>query len=270
MDFTRWRFFSKAYVTVKKDPDGMFIVCLPYEYMTHVDGEVTEGYDGSTNVIRAKWLNTEGSSRQTPPNVVLGEEVFIYRYGDLEDGYYWTTVGSTDFKLRKLEHVIHQWSDKPSQGAAKPKDRYESIMSTREGKFQFTSSNANGEPSIFQIKVNFKKGVLDFGWDTGVSIRLDHATRRMTLFGAGLTIPEGNLYVEKEATVKGDIIGKSNCKITKDVSCLNATATVKIQAPTIIGGAATLSGGGVQSSVVAGGFIAGGSVTSGGRPVKTH
>ena len=285
MNSSNWKFFSLGLCTKHQAGASPFIQVIPYEYMTNVDGDVTKGYDGSTNTLQAKWLNLEGSSRSSPPNIRAGEKVHIYRYGELENGYYWTTVGSADMKLRKLEHVVTEWSDKKGQGEAGPADRYRMVISTKKGLFDFLSSVTNGEKAKFNINANFKKGILNFGWDTGVGIRLDANTRRMTLFGAGLTIKEGNLFVKKEATVIEDIIGKANCKITQKVTCMETNASVKVSAPLIqattitAGGAITgtgvitgggiVTGGAVTGSSIAGAAIAGGFVTSGGRPVLT-
>ena len=278
MSLSKWEFFGKGLVTKDKSKSGFMVEVIPFEHLSNVDGEVIEGYDGSNNFVKAMWMNLEGGSRMTAPNVMKGEKVHIYKYGELENGYYWTTEGSTDFKLRKLEHIEHRWSDQKDQGEATKDKCYTFDVSTRDGYIEFQSSKNNGEPNLFNMKVDLKKGVFDIGWDTDVGIQIDSNTRIITMTGAGVKIPDGWLYVDRVATVKGDIIGKSNCNITKEVTCLKGSAKVSWEAPLVkcanlqatgmSGG--SLKAGSIQGGTMRGGTIFGGSVYSSGRPVKTH
>src|SRR5690606_555632 len=62
--------------------------------------------------INAEWLPA-GTNRLTPPDVVVGELVEIYRLGDT-DQFYWRTMGLRD-NLRTLETVIFAFSATPSK-----------------------------------------------------------------------------------------------------------------------------------------------------------
>ena len=247
MDTTKFNIYGLGYVSENKKDDSNMISFIPTEHMTDMEGpyESNEETIGSTQkkvTMRAIWLNLETSSRITAPDVKKGEKVLIFKYADLDDGYLWTTYGKTDFKLRKHEHIEHEWSDNPNPGEAKKNKRYKFILSTREKILEFQSSKEDGEKAIFNLRIDFDKGLIEFGFDTDVGIKLDAETRRMTLHGAGLTIPDGNLIVGKEATIKGDIIGESNLDISKTITSKSVKAI----------------------------NIAGVSVTKGGRGVKTY
>ena len=257
MDLNKFKIFSKGIVTKDKDDKSFFIEAVPTDYMMRVEGDVTEVVKvkdvTKTHSLRCKWLNIHGTERRTPPDVMVGEQVLIYRYSDMEDAYYWHSLGMTDFDLRKLEHVVYQWADNKEKGNAGKSKRYTLTISTRDMKVEFQTAKGNKEKKIFNFLLDLEAGVFDIGWENDIGLRLDSNDRRATLFGAGLTIPDGNLIVGKEALIHGKADVKKNFTVHKNTTLKNS---LKVMGSTkMIGGLKVLPGITTLGSVKAMSFI---------------
>lgn len=230
MDLNKFNIFSKGIVSKDKDDDGFFLEAIPTDYMMRIEGDATEVVKvkdvTKSHSLRCKWLNLGNSARMTPPNLKVGEEVLIYRYADMEDAYYWTSYGYTDFDLRKLEHIVYDWADNAKPGKAGKSKRYTLTISTRDKKVEFQTAKGNDEKKIFNLLLDLAKGTLEFGWENDIGLKLDSNDRRATLFGAGLTIPDGNLIVGKEALIKGKCDIKKNLTVHKDTKIIGSTTIV--------------------------------------------
>jgi len=135
------------------------------------------------NSIVCTWFpGVGGSNRITPPNVVVGERVLVYRWGD-QDKYYWTTTGLDD-GLRRLETVIIGLSGSPETGENVTPDinsMYFMEWSSHKKHLMFTNSKANGEKIRFTAKVDFGAGTFAIGDDANNSFAIDFMQRIMQM-----------------------------------------------------------------------------------------
>jgi hypothetical protein len=170
----------------------------PIEHVGYLDSEINddvtthtvEGTDGAgnsysvamnvSNAIRATWLPLQ-SNRLSPPNVRRGERVLLWQYGD-SDEYYWTTTGLDDC-LRRLETVIHAYSDTQDESVKvlTPDNSYWLEVSTHKKNITLSTCKADGEPFAYTIQVNTKDGAFVIVDDTGNLFELDSENEQFTL-----------------------------------------------------------------------------------------
>jgi hypothetical protein len=170
-----FKLYSIGYVGENKPRTDRFVNVLPVEDAGGTDGEVTfnpqketlkgtdkdgKQYDVTSttdSTINCEWLPS-GSNRFTPPDVVRGELVEIFRLGDT-DQYYWRCMGLRD-NLRTLETVIFAFSGSPTAGTGplNLERCYFFELSTHEGLVTFSTAMANGEPFLFTTQYNTKEG----------------------------------------------------------------------------------------------------------------
>lgn len=145
-----------------------------HELMGNVDGEIgntskiavnTKASDGkvyavnmeSSGTVSAIWLSNN-SNRVTPPNVRKGEKVEIWKYADT-DKYYWKTM-TTEFDLRKLEHVKWVFVNTNAEGAEISDSNSYSFTVSPLNKIVSLHTSANdGECTEFDFIADTKQGV---------------------------------------------------------------------------------------------------------------
>ena len=125
---TKLRVISIGIVAENKERGVPEVYVTPIEILPFQIGDVEEdnrtyyskGLDGfgrqwSAQVdvdktLKATWLSLE-TNRETPPDLMRGEQVLIWQYADT-DKYFYTSMGRDDV-LRRLETVIYRWSNVP-------------------------------------------------------------------------------------------------------------------------------------------------------------
>lgn len=175
-----WKFVSFALVSEDNTEGKDIIKVWLYELLPFEEGEIKEikvkedqelldmnGVKKKIEInrnaqIEARWYpNVDG--RQTPPNVVEGETVEIYRYGH-EDVYRWVSNGRQT-ELRRLEHVTYGFSDlkeKEGRVAFDGKSSYGYTFSTREKFVRFWTRMSDGESFEYQWLIDTKKNKIKF------------------------------------------------------------------------------------------------------------
>lgn len=124
-----------------------------------------------TKYLIAKWK--KDNNKITPPNVCKGEKVIVYRYSN-RDEYYWD-VEYTDLTLRKEEHSVVTYSDKPNLDEEEDpiNDRYTITVSTRDKYISIHTTDKYGEFTTYDIKLDTKEGNLNIKDGRKNSITLD-------------------------------------------------------------------------------------------------
>lgn len=183
--------YSHGYAVANKEPGSKFLMVLPAEHFSAIDGEVnsvvskaeTQGKDPNgkvyttssnpSNGISAEWLPF-GTNRLTAPDIRRKERVLLYRFADT-DKYYWTELGLDDH-LRKLETVIYVFNADPETSSTNEIDInkcYFLEISTRTRQVTFQTSKANGEPFRYVTQFDTASGHFGLADDAGNFIELD-------------------------------------------------------------------------------------------------
>lgn len=184
MDMTKFYVYSLGEVAVNKKLDSRLIEVTPTEHLSFVDGQLTDnlttqtsqGTDAQGNAyttsvdtsvtVEAEWLNFTEPNRTTAPDVRRGESVLIWRYAD-SDKFWWTcNVARPD--LRKLETIVHAYSDTTDESVKSgPDTTYYMEISTHRGIIHIHTSKSNGEPFVYDMQLNCKDGSFLFQDDIG-------------------------------------------------------------------------------------------------------
>lgn len=171
---SKLKLYSKGIVARSKELNSNDIFVTPIEFTGAIDGEINSdvvdfidtGTDANgneyqipvttSNTVRAEWLNLGGSNRITAPDVVVGEEVLIYRYGST-DRYRWESIG---YHPRRLETIINRISNNidPSINVLNDDNSYWTKMSTHEQLIILKTVMNNKEAAEFKVYLNLAEG----------------------------------------------------------------------------------------------------------------
>ena len=148
-----------------------------------------------TRYIYANWIAS--NNQITPPNVCKGEYVTIYRYSN-RDEYYWSTE-LTDLTLRKEEHVVYTFSDKPNLDKSEDpiEDRYTITVSPKNKTISLHTTDKYGEYTKYDLIFKTDEGYIELKDGKNNSIKLDSTQDMLTIHIEGT----GAKY---DATIHGD------------------------------------------------------------------
>lgn len=182
------KYRGKGVVIRDKEAESHRIYVVPIELNGEYDGE----WDDEVSTYYARYVNRhgepvevkgdftqcwpatwyKGSNRRTSPDVVKGETVHLYEFGDTRV-YFWREDPRTDY-LRRLEHV--EWlfsnvSDPTEENATQTlTDAYGITVSTRDKYVRIKTNRYDGEPYEHEILLDTATGVLHYKDDTGIVI----------------------------------------------------------------------------------------------------
>lgn len=187
---TSFKFFCIAVVSRDKDTGSDIIRAYPVEklgyennevdtnketadvIMVNIDGIPFRGSVDRESIIEATWLPDGADGRMTSPDVVNGETVRIYRFGNM-DRYYWTTI-YREPALRRTEHVVHAYGNLPSGRTPWGIDSsYGNIWSTKDQHVTFYTSQSNGEAFKYLFKLNTKNSTITLKDNVGNGLDVD-------------------------------------------------------------------------------------------------
>ncbi len=190
---SKWKIYSLGIAAENKPLTTNDLEVTPLEVIPQTDGEVSEKVDdyagaaeGSKGngfdvvvphgvAIKAKWLDRSGGNRATAPDIRRGEPVFIYQYSD-HDGFWWEPRPDGSKTKRRLETVVHHFSNSPIEDEALNSDNtYFFEVSTHRKVVHFKTSNSDGEPFIYDINIDTKTGVLTITDDVGNCFQINSA-----------------------------------------------------------------------------------------------
>lgn len=253
------KFYSLGVITKDKLPVEDTVSVLPVEHISDLQGDpesniTTHGEVDAHNTITAVWLSTT-DSRTSPPDVVAGEEVLLYRYADTAVTY-WVTKHQ-NLKLRKLEHVKHTFSNTPKEDEDATVDKsYFFEVSTRDKHIILQTSNNDKEAAKYIIKLDTKNGILTIQDDLDNHIVLDSTSRSIDITTSTVTMNIDQLNVHGDAHFTKTMLIEGTTTVNSDTA-INASTTISES----LSVANTVSAGGMSSS---GSVSAGGAVTASG------
>lgn len=217
---SKFTLFSIGYVAVDKEPDSPYARIIPIETTPQLDGILEDGnitiqFEGideegdpivgelnSSNAIVPKWIGSD-SQRMTPPNLVKGEVVNIYKYGDT-DRYYWA-ARNIKAHLRDQEHVVFLVAAKKDNDRAylTLENAYSFVLSSRNKVIQLRMTTDNGEVAGYTTLFDGANGIGTIRDTCGQEITIESLKNRITLGNKQGT----RLHLDKEnflITHKGD------------------------------------------------------------------
>jgi len=191
---TKLRVISIGIVAENKERGVPEVYVTPIEILPFQIGDVEEdnrtyyskGLDGfgrqwSAQVdvdktLKATWLSLE-TNRETPPDLMRGEQVLIWQYADT-DKYFYTSMGRDDV-LRRLETVIYRWSNvpEPTEDVENLTDEnsYRLTISTHDQLIELVTNKYNEEPYAYRFSLNTKDGIFTITDDVENYVFLDSA-----------------------------------------------------------------------------------------------
>jgi phage baseplate assembly protein gpV len=187
------------------------------------------------NYFRAKWLPFGHSNRTTSPNVIAGETVMIFKFGDVDE-YYWTTIFNEPI-LRRLEKVLYSFGNMSTGKATVPYDQTTSYwfeVDTVNKLISFHTSMNDGEYTEYDITINTAKGNLRITDKKGNYIYLDSPINTLTINTNKDVIinTTESTFVNAGKNVEVDAGSSVLVKAGKTVE-VDAGSLVRIDAPTI-------------------------------------
>lgn len=197
------------------------------------NGEKTTGTIHTTNIVVADYFGM-ATNRAFPPDVVKGEQVHIFQYGD-EDKYYWMPGGRDD-NLRKGEIVrFAACNDPNSNDDLTESNTYLMEMDTKLAqRIRLQTSTSNGEPFGLKIILDGKNGFIQINDDAGNRIEIVSADQSIKLTNKSQT----TIHLSKD---------KINVMAPSDINIVSG-GTLNVVAKSIQVNAASVSSTGAISS----------------------
>ena len=159
-------------------------------------------------MMEARWFPDGTDGRQSAPDVVNGETIQIYRYGDSET-FYWKTL-LREPGLRRLEHVVYAYSNLPSGRTKFELDSsYGNSWSTKDKKVTMWTSQSNGEAFSYLFKIDTAASTWSM-WDNVNN-------------GFGIESNLGQVYMR---TTSGGFI-----EITQNTATMSLPGALEIETP---------------------------------------
>ena len=204
------------------------------------------------SVLVAKWIAFGCSNRETPPDVVVGETVMIWRYADTND-YYWTTM-FREPSLRRQETVRYVYSNQPSGRTPYDEDSsYWLEYDTVDKHIHLHTSSNDGEPVDYDVTIDTKLGTIEVKDDIGNVFFLDSPKGQMdTTTNTGVSVTTQKFVINASTSVE---INTPSFTLNGESSTINASSHTENAAVTVTGGL-SVSGGSSGSSMAITGDIA--------------
>lgn len=306
---SKLKFYSLGIVAINKEKKSDHIKVTPIEELTLNNGKLTEqkntykvelpdakGIERSSQVesdtmLIAKWIPFGQSNRITPPDVIAGETVIIFRFADTDE-YYWTSI-FREPGIRRLETVLYAFCNIPDgQEKFDKETSYWLEVSTDEKHIKLHTSKNNGEPYEYDITIDTENGKILIDDNSGNSIELNSSQNEISAIAnthillkaplvtidAQLTHMTGDCVIDGFLTVGKTT--KTNKLIVEDGSILNggivAAGKVSIDGSTEVTGDTEVAGnsniggnsevsGALSSGSLKTGEIESGNITAGGN-----
>lgn len=233
------KYYSIGIIATNKELSEHFVEIVPIEHFNFIDGEILDhmeeykasakSYTGesfnvkidTTATLRAKWLPIGQTNRITPPDVRRGEQVIIYRFGDVDE-FYW--VDAFQYKhVRRLETAIWSFSDNRKENVEDtPTSTYWVEVSTHKKVIHIHTSKSDDEPFVYDIQINTKDGRIVIQDDDHNYIFLDSAERFIKLHN------KDDTYIEMNKRII-NIFSHDEINMTTDKYCLNAKTSIDVK-----------------------------------------
>lgn len=236
--------YSFGVVAKNKPLDSHEIEVVPMEVTPSLSGELTDNatnYDaggknadgGAFNVslpttasVKATWWPGNDTNRISSPDVRRGEIVTLFRMADSDEFWWETAKRDKEGKLRRLETVIHSYSNNSQEDVANDANStYYTEVSTHKKHVTLHTSKNDGEPFAYDIQINAKDGVVIIQDDDDNYIFMDSKNRRIKMHNADNSLIDLN---RKDILIEAVDSVTINTKVYK----LNASTSNSIKSPT--------------------------------------
>lgn len=107
--------------------------------------------------LPAQWLN-RSSERITPPRVITGQRVLIWRVGDSRQ-YYWEEL-DVDMRLKPEEHIVIAINNHNEGKDLTLDTAYIIELSTVDQRMRVITNRNNGEKAAYEVDINGANGYL--------------------------------------------------------------------------------------------------------------
>lgn len=174
---SQFTFYSLGIVGKDKDRWSDEIQVYPSEELPFASGSIMSASykTGGKNIITARWVPINQSNRMTPPDVVAGEKVMLYRFADTDE-YYWNTL-FREPDLRRLETVLYAFGNLKKKGKAfnKEDSSYYFEVSTHDGHIHLHTSRSNQEKVGYDIMISTRESHIIIKDTLDNMVKLDSA-----------------------------------------------------------------------------------------------
>lgn len=267
------RFYGIGIVTQNKPRNSDFIMVAPIEKVSggkgrladvenvfEVDSVDVNGIASKEKVtgeahIKAKWFPLSEGNRQTAPDVIEGETVRLWKYGN-EDEYYWQTM-YREPGIRRLETVLYCYGNLPKGNTAWDKDSsYWEEVSTHDQHWWFKTTQSNGEAYGYDIKLDTKNSTYRINDNVGNMWLLDSPNTLIRFYnvdGSFVDIDKNNIHCFSLSTITHEsntieLIGKQSInEKTPNFTATNSSRTINTGSLTLNStGTVTLNAGGLD------------------------
>lgn len=221
--------------------------------------------EGDISIV-AVWLPFGNPNRSTPPDVIEGETVMLWRFADTDE-YYWTT-NMFEPLIRRQETVNYIWGNIPKKDYKTAFDKdtaYWFEVSTHDKYVHLHTSNNDTEPFKYDVKIDTAVGTVLVTDDVGNSILLDSPNNKLTI----------TTNVDVEVNTQNAVVNAgTKVDVNSPDVTVNASSSTTVNSPDIklngdvtINGSLSTSGGDVT---LAGGDIkmTGGAITANGEDLN--
>lgn len=233
--------FCIGIVAVTKPTGTDIIEVYPVEHLSIEDGDVTKKQTASISIkdtngisfkstadrsalIEARWIPDGSDGRQTPPDVVAGETVKIFRFADSEV-FHWNTI-FREPGLRRLEHVVFGYSNlRSGRVPFDANSSYGILFSTIDKKIAIWTSQSDGEKYKYSFVMDSKNNSLNLGDNVDNYLNINSNDSVVTLnnaSGTSLTLDK------KDSNIKAETHTVTAEKILLDSPEVTATGTLKV------------------------------------------
>ena len=193
MSKSQFRMYSIGIVVENKPAGTDFILVTPMEELSiQESGNIKEagndfkGDKGSIsptnfktehtskNYVRAKWSSIGSGNRTSAPDVVGGETVILYKYGNVDE-YFWDEYGREP-SLRRLEDVLYSYSNKSGGIGSESYDKESSYwvqVSTKDKFIHIHTADNDGEACKYDLHIDTKLGVFTISDSLGNKAVMD-------------------------------------------------------------------------------------------------
>ncbi len=213
--------------------------------------------------VPANWLN-RSANRISPPKVVVGQRVLLWRVGD-SNQYYWEEL-DVDMRLKQDEHIVIALNNQNDGKTLNFDNAYIIEMSTRDSRIRIKTNRNNGEKSAFEVDINGGEGFLKMMDDCagskenyqGNGVLIDSVNTYLKL----QNVAESNYILDKEnifMNCKGnrtsnigglDQVNAGNIEHNTNSHTINASSITE-NADSIVNSASSIAAGGGSMSITA-------------------
>lgn len=185
--------------------------------------------------VPANWLN-RSANRISPPKVVVGQRVLLWRVGD-SNQYYWEEL-DVDMRLKPDEHIIIAINNNNKGKQLDLDNAYIIEASTRDSRIRVRTNRNNSEKAAFEVDINGGEGYLKLMDDCAGSKR-DYRGNGILIDSVNTKVVMQNVAGTSYILDGGDIL--TNCPGNRTAT-IGGSDTVNASSLVVEAGVVSISG----------------------------